>query len=128
MLDSGRGLFTTEVRCTWCPTTISFSGSISNLLLSLLLSAMSMLSKFQPCSGQRGGYKVILIVLELITDDLHPDHYSCSFRVIRVKIYILWTGALQIATCCSHQYITHRKRLTWQVTYLRDKKSAEAFV
>ncbi|KAF3848762.1 hypothetical protein F7725_015259 [Dissostichus mawsoni] len=53
--SDGCELFTTEDRHTLCPTNSSFIGSSSNRPLSPVLSAVSMLSKSQPCRGQ-GGY------------------------------------------------------------------------
>lgn len=47
--ELGWGLFTTEVRDTLWPSSISFKGSISNLLLSLVTSAKLMLSRSQIC-------------------------------------------------------------------------------
>lgn len=56
--ELGWGLFTTEVRDTLWPSSISFKGSISNLLLSLVTSVKLMLSKSQICRSNKNHAEV----------------------------------------------------------------------
>lgn len=85
--ELGWGLFTTEVRDTLWPSSISFKGSISNLLLSLVTSAKLMLSKSQICRSNKNHTEVQQSTYGQSKIPAFPTHYIHISKSFKTRNY-----------------------------------------